>query len=343
MTAIARLILLTLVLVGCGTVVEIRNDPSPAPIDQNYHTMLMSTTCGEKYSMGQAGCSLAWDADLSAQSLSVLSPLGGSVLVYSAACGVDRKDYIPQGQIITYKLSELVPPGVQYCTFSLYTYWEKPPEIQTEVPFRGQSGKFYVRIRGHDVGAAQMSWTPQQGVSKVYQGLIYSQFREADQPSRDPILLNIAPTVSVTNGFYQLWSESKKIGVKKTAYSGQQIQIQRDQIMGDGKVGSYILPGWTVSAAGEPNYLDNDMIAAVEIFGKSAPKLSGVITIFAGQVCYETENTVSLVLLSGVEKASNKTKDCFPRPATDAIMGFYTNVGRAAYAFISGEKYTWIQ
>ena len=338
-------ILLTILLAGCGGAdIQLRNDPSAAPIDENYHTMLMKSSCSDSYSMGQAGCSIGVEEDLSKHSFSILTPLGGSLLIYSRECGVDRKDFLDKGAVVSFKLSELVPPGAEFCTFSLFTFWEKPKEITSDIPVRGQSGKFYVRIRPKGVDAATLSWSPQQGQEVKSKGIIFSQFRELVNPigpGREPILLRVTPTTPAVSGKYQLWSEAKQVGIKAKPYSGSEILISRDSILGAPKKGSFILAGWAIGTNGEP--LDNDFIVAVDIFGHKAPKLSGKLTFTETEVCYKTEATVSLSLISGVEKASNKVEDCFPKPTGDAVMAFFTVVGRAGYALIKGDTYSWIQ
>lgn len=337
---IAPLFLLTS-LIGCGGAsIQIRNDPSPSPMDENYHTMLMKSSCSDFYSMGQAGCSLGAEDDLSKETLMILSPLGGSLLIYSRECGVDRKDYLEAGAVVTFKLSELIPPNTEFCTFSLFTYWEKPKEIKTDVPFRGQSGKFYVRIRPHGSDPATLSWSPQQGVMQSSKGIIFSQFREFVNTDREPIILKIEPTKATENGKFQIWSEYKQIGIKSKPFTGKEILIPRNNILAF-KKDSYILAGWAIGVL--PEHLDNDFIVAIDVFGYKAPKLAGSIYFTDNEVCYKTEATVSLSLISGIEKASNKIEDCFPKPMEEAVMAFYTNVGRAAYAVIKEGAYTWIQ
>ena len=333
-------ILVLLALIGCaGMDIEIRPDPHPSPLDKNYHNLLMKSSCESGYSVGQAGCSVEEGEDLSKKTIQILTPLGGSVQVYSRECSVDRKDFIPKGQILSYSLKELVPAGAQFCTFSIYTYWEKPASIQTEVPVRGQSGKFYVRVRPKGRAAAKMAWTPQQGVIKQNEGVIYSQFRATERNEhREPVLLEIA--AQSFPGMFQLWSEPKQIGLKSTNYNSSNIQVNRDKIVPNQKTGSYILAGWILP---DDHVNVEDMVVAIDVFGQDVSKLSGSLNFNAKQVCFETENTVSLVVLSGVEKASNEVKGCFPKPTGDQVMAFFTNVGRAAYAFISGDKYVWIQ
>lgn len=341
-------VLFAFLLIGCGGAdIQLRNDPSAAPIDENYHTMLMKSSCSENYSMGQAGCSVGYDEDLSKHSFSILTPLGGSLLIYSRECGVDRKDYLDKGAVVSFKLSELVPPGAEFCTFSLFTYWEKPSSVASEIPVRGQSGKFYVRIRPKGVGPATLSWSPQQGQEQKSTGIIFSQFREMVNPigpGREPLLLKVNTTAPTNGGKFQIWSEAKQIGIKAKPFTGSEILISRDSILGPVKRGSFILAGWAIGTNGDP--LDNDFIVAVDVFGFKSPKLAGKITFTDKEVCYKVESTVSLVLLSGVDKASNKTEGCFPKPTVPAVFAAFTVVGRAGYSIINpdGEgSYQWIQ
>lgn len=328
-------------LIGCaGADIIIRNDPAPAPIDTGFHNALLETSCGPALAMGQAGCSFGHDESLDNQTLSVVSPLGGSVSIYSRECGYERRNVIAEGGRVSYRIKDMVPPGIGFCRFTIFTVWEKPPKIKTEVPVRGQSGEFFVRIRPEGTEAAHLAWTPVQGLHNEGAGILYSQFREVASPLGldEPILLKIRPSKEVDAGKYQLFSHAKGIGIKEADFAGDEISVPRDAILGTGAKGSYALAGWAIGKG-----LDDDFAVIVNIFDVKNLRLAAEIEPRASEVCFKTESTVSLVVLSGVDKASNDTEGCFKRPPGRAIMAFFTNVGRAAYAVIDGDEVTWIQ
>lgn len=342
-------ILFAALLVSCSSAdIKVQSDPNPPPLDTNFHNILMDATCAKGPAAGQIGCSLPYNEDLSKQVLTIFSPLGGALRIYSRTCGTDKSYFLSKGEKFNITLDEIVAPQAEFCTFSIFMRWDKPAEITTEVPFRGQSGKFYLRLRPYGTEPARLIWTPTQGALKESSGILYAQFRGLANPigphapipvaNREPLLLRIKTTSPVSVGKFQLWSEAKKIGIKTGDFAGDEILIGRDDILGPAKVDSYELTGFAVGKD-----LDNDFRVAVDVFRYDTQFLAGKVTLEPKQVCYETESVVSLVVLSGVDKASNKAKDCFPRPTGDALIGFFTNVGRAAYATIQGEKVTWLQ
>ena len=333
------LVLAVSLLVGCASAdLVIRNDPAPAPIDMGFHNILFSTSCGPEYSMGQAGCSFGHSESLTGATFSVISPLGGSVSVYSRECGYESRRLLKQGEAVTYKVAEMVPPGAEFCRFTVFSAWEKPPKIKTEVPVRGQSGEFFVRIRPEGAEPAYLSWTPVQGFHNAGTGILYSQFREIATALDEPILLTVKTTEPVEDGKYQLYNYSLGIGIKEASFSGSEIAIPRDAILGTGKKGGYTLAGWAIGDG-----LDNDIAIAVNIFDVKNLQLAAEIELTEKEVCFDSESAVSLVAISSVDKASNDPSDCFPRPSAKAIIGFFTNVGRAAYAVIEGDSVKWIR
>lgn len=351
--------LMLLLMAGCSTGFELRNDPNPSPIDHNYHTMLMQTSCSPSYSFGQAGCSLAPGEDLANHWLRVATPLGGSLAIHSTECGVDRKEWIEKGGVIQFALGDLIPPQTSFCTFSLYSFWQKPEGVESEVEVRGQSGKFYIKIRSEGAKPAKLGWTPPQGMIHEQDGMLFAQFREIAglpykppgitrssksvttlaAPGREPILLQIEATEPTSNGLYQIWSEAKQIGIKEQAFTGDSVEIHRSKILGNQKKGSFLLDGWMVGQEG----LDNEFSIAIDIFGVRVVKLAANVYLTETEICWDTESTVSLIVLSTSDTLYNETSMCVEKPKTDAILGFFTNVGRAGYAVYKDGKLKWIQ
>lgn len=329
-------------LAGCvGADVVIREDKNMSPLDGNYLTMAFRTVCeGEtRTTFGQAGCSMAWDGDLEKQSVSIVAPLRSSITVKSKTTGYYKTFIVDPAEILTIPLSELVAPQTEFATVSFFSKWEKPDKVKTEVPLRGQEGRFYFRLRPKGSEPAELTWTP-NGTATAHAGLGmgFSQFSADGALLREPILLSVKFSQAASDGRYQLFSEAKQIGVKNTPFSGEEILIPRSKIVGPGIVDSYTLAGWAVDKSG----LDNDFVAGISLYNPHIQKLGIKIWFTEKELCYSTENVVSLVALSSVEKASNDIEDCFPRPKGEAFLFAFTNVGRAAMAEIDGTKGTYV-
>lgn len=349
-TIILGLMLLS-TLGGCaGADIKVPNDASPAPLDTSYHNILMDATCAPGISAGQIACSLPYNEDLSKHSVTIFSPLGGSLDLVGHSCGVDKSIYLSQGEKHVIPLDELVPPQAEFCTISVFMRWQKPKALKTEVPFRGQSGKIYIRLRPYGTDPATMSWSPIETVPRESVGIIAGQFRGLapslvgpGRQDREPIMLRVKTTKSVKSGRYQLWSEAKKLGVKDSAYSGQEIMISREAILGTVASGGYTLPGWAIAAGDQMLSLDNDFVASIDVYRWDTKKLAAKAWFNGQKVCFEGETVIALAAMSGIDKAMNASSGCFERPSGEAILALFTNVGRASYALIQGETITWLQ
>lgn len=330
-------------LVSCtGVDIVIREDQNLSPLDGNYLTMAFQTTCeGETVTtFGQAGCSMAWDSDLWKQSFVVIAPLRSSLVVKSATTGYNKTFIMEPGEKLTFNLGEMVAAQTEYATFSFITKWEKPDKIKTEVALRGQEGRFYFRLRPKGSEAATLGWTPWgTATAAVIPGMAFSQFSADGEILNEPIMLSVHTSKSAADGRYQLWSEAKQIGVKNTPFSGDEILIPRSKIVGPGVKSSYLLAGWAVSRDGS---LDNDFVAGISQYDAHIKKLGIKLWFTEKKLCYATENVVSLVALSGVDKASNEIEDCFPRPQGEAFLFAFTNVGRSLMAEIDGAGGTYV-
>ena len=167
--------------------------------------------------------------------------------------------------------------------------------------------------------------------------MAFSQFSADGAMGDEPILLEVFTSKSVGLGRYQLWSEAKQIGVQNTEFSGEEILIPRKALLGPGELGFYTLAGWArtkeVSTLIE---LDNDFVVGMNLHHPHIKKLAVDVHFTDTEVCFITENVVSLTVLSDSDKISNEIEDCFDRPVGEAYMFFLTNVGRAAMAEIDG-------
>lgn len=330
---------------GCSSAdITIPVDPSPAPLDSNYHNILMRSSCGPGLGFGQMGCSVSSTQDLTKEHIEILSPLGGAMTVYSKECHYDERIMLDKGQIVKLSLFELVPPKTKFCTFSVVMNWVKPQEINTEVPLRGQSGRIYIRVRPDDSAPAELEWTPKQGNIQKASGLIFAQFRGNAGGTREPVILKVRTTKPVGNGIYELWSQQEGIGIKQQTFQGQELEIPADRLLGNFPFRSYILDGFAVgNAAPSMLYLDNSFTVAISIFRYDVVKLAARITKSdAKEICFDSENTVALAAMSGIDKALNASKGCFPRPADGSVLALFTSVGRSAYYIVGGDG-QWVQ
>ena len=338
----SAIICLLLIITGCaGADIVIRDDKNKSPLDGNYLTLAFETVCeGQRLvSFGQAGCSVSFDSDLSQSFVTIASPLRSSVSVKSKTTGYNKTFFVDAGETITWSLSELIPLQTEHATFSFVTKWEKPDSVKTEIAVRGQEGRFYFRLRPKDALPAKLTWSPSgSATKKALPGMAFSQFSADGSISDEPILLKINTTKSVGLGKYQLYSEAKQIGIKNTEFSGDEILVPKSKLIGPGKIDYYSMAGWAVSNELSLFELDNDFVVGVNLYDSHIRKLSAKISFTESKVCYKTENVVSLVALSDVEKASNDIEDCFERPQGIAYMFFFTSVGRSAFAEINGES-----
>lgn len=338
----AALTFLLVMIQGCSSPdLIIREDPNLSPTKTNYYTMIFETVCNGKkrISFGQAGCSLDYDSDLSKHSVTVVSPLGGSLVVTSDATKFDKTYILRAGERQTWTLDQLIPRQAEFATYVFYSHWEKPEEIKIEVAVEGQRGLFYYRLRPKGASPAILNWTPKgSATNESIPGMAFSQFR-ANGQSDEPTLLSIETTQMVGLGRYQLYNEAKQIGIKNTEFSGDEILLSSTPLLGPQTPGTYNLFGWarteTVGAV-TLLQLDNDFVVPIVLFDRHTKKLAASVKFTEEEVCYLTENVVSLVAISGIEKASNDIEGCFPRPTGEALLFFYTNVGRAALIKLDG-------
>ena len=339
-------LLLPLIISCAGADIVVPKDDSLPPAKGNYDNLIMKTDQYPDWSLGQTGVSLEYGEDLRNHTVTIFSPLGGVLFVYGYECGADRNYVLKQGEIKTFTLDEIVPAQVDFCTISFRMDWDDIPKV--ELPFEGQTGKLYVRIRDAGDTMSEASWLP--GPVERFTGIAWGQFRALANPSSpvnpvqldqtsEPIRLTITSSQPTEKGVYQLWSEAKKIGIKSTPFSGRQVQIERSQIVGSSTVQSYSLAGFLLGNDG----LRDDIWVGVNVFDNRVKRLGGSVTFTDTEVCYETESRVALSILEGNDKPQNAHEGCFPKPPGKAVMAFFTHNGTCAIARLNGEEYEWIQ
>ena len=341
-----------LFLSGCGSM-EVRKDPSPSPLDVGYNAALIEG-CGHLNS-GQVGCSYGFDEQIpDTDEIAVYSPLGGTITLFSRECGIDRRSYHKEGGRFTWKINELFPMRIKFCTLDVLVNWELPADIKTEYPIRGLRGHAYFRRRPDSSAPTQMEWAPQVGITKSYWGIAYAQFRgmttmpftegraKLASMRDEPILLRVKlnKPVSQGGGMYQLWGCDHGIESARLEPGVSEIEIPRDVILQDPRQGHCTMFGWAIDGEG----LQDDITVSYNVFDYTHVHLSADVSFNDDKtkVCYGTENTVSVVVYDG--KASNKLQDCFSFNPAGAGIGFFTHQGRAVYAIVTAEKeIKWVQ
>jgi hypothetical protein len=302
---------------------------------------------------GLSGCALPFESDLSNSSITIASPFPATVSINSYETGYSERYILEPGQPRTFLLSDLVPRQTEFATYVFFANWQKPKQIKTEVPVRGQSGLFYFKLAPKGSQRAKMVWSPAtEGPNGI--GITYAQFRALAEVStaskeieREPIRLQIETTASVADGRYQLYNAPKEIGVPTSPFAGDEILIGRHSLTGPGRVDSYTLFGWArTKQVGTVSLLelDNDFVVGVNLFRYDTAKLTAELTFTDDEVCYLTETSVFMIALSGVDELHNapdEGRGCFPIPEGTADMFFLTNVGRSAIAYIDGPNRTW--
>lgn len=324
-----------LTLTACGKV-EMRFDPAPAPVDVGYYTLLFEKE--NKLTLGQIGVSLSHDEDARGSKVAAYSPLPGRAQVYSRACGVDYAEYIDKPGRFEWDLGDWFPKDKSFCIVDIFFQWELPKGMTTQYPIRGLAGRVYLRRRPATSTVAKLHWNG----GETADGIITAQFRALPAPTvgGEPLALNVQASSPVQSGLWQLWGCDH--GKKAQPFSGQDIVVSREDIIGAGQKGSCVMFGFAVGPGGQPN---DDMVVAYDVYDKTNIKLSATATYDAssGKLCYTAEDSVSLVVFVDGKKnaASNKLQDCFS--GTDGKVGFFTHKGRAVYAVLNGGVISWLQ
>lgn len=337
MARIIQLVLLCTVL-GCAGA-KVRYDAAPSPVDQNQHTVLMEVDCGDgvlRPGFGQVGCN--FEPGKEAGSVTIHTPLPGSIAMISRACGVDQTDFHnDKGGSFKYDLKPLFPDGPNACVIDVFVAWQLPPKLTSEYPLRGMIGKIYLRRRQSGQGSVGFEWSS----GEKGDGIAWSQFRELasrdGQPvlATEPLSLKMKSPVPVTRGLYRLYGCGQ--GVSEASFVGDTITLERDTLLGPNpKKSGCMLFGWMTGIAADGSTVSADAVAGIEIFGAKVMKLAASVRAENGQICYDAENSVSLAVLNygKSNEGSNDLSHCFKAPAGLARLGLFTHQGRALYALI---------
>lgn len=352
---------ITALVVGCAGGMEVREDLSPSPLDLNYHSALIEA-CGN-INQGQASCSFGHD-EIPTGKLTVHTPLGGAIRIFSRECGFDRPFYAKKWGSYSWDLAEMIPLGVKFCEFSILVNWELPEGVESDYPLRGVSGRLYVRRRPKNSSPAIMQWAPNVGITNTFLGASYAQFRamstdvvhpvnpspsglkyEKPEPVSEPIILNILLSSPVEGeGLYKLWGCGNGVEETKLESGVGSIEIKRDTILGASpKQGSCTLFGWAVDS----DKLQDDFTVSVGVFGWKHVHLAANAWIEgegdSRKLCFASEPTVSVTVYA--DKVSNALEGCFDFVSDkDSLLGFFTHVGRARYAMVTKEgEIKWAQ
>ncbi len=350
---ILRLVL-ALVLAGCGGA-KVRPDSAPSPVDINHHTVLLETDCNgvQRTGFGQAGCS--WTPEETpAGTLTVHTPLPGSIQAVGRDCGVDETQFHPEkGGSFKFDLSrwakKMDTRATEFCRVNLFVRWQLPQGMTSEYVLKGMTGRVYLRRTRPGSHRPRFQWIPEAGGLGEQNGIAWSQFRAMSatdlQTASEPLRLVIDLPSPVVRGKYRLWGCSH--GEPGADFQGGRITVGRDVLLGSqSQAGACDLFGYAVGVLEDGSTYDADLVVPYEVFRADAQKLATNVRLEGDQVCYDTENTVSLAVLNHGDEnqASNKLSDCFKLPADGkARLGFFTHQGRAVYAVIEGGTITYLQ
>ena len=363
MKRIATLFIFVIIasLVGCQGK-EVRRDPSPSPLDVNYHAALVEGW--EHIARGQAGGSYAWNQDIPDDEVVRLhSPLGGDIKLFSRQCGIDWPDYKKAGGIFEYKINELFPPLVKFCVLDVIVAWELPDGFKTEYPLRGIRGQYYFRRRPDGAKPAKMQWAPQVGLSRWFNGIAFAQFRAYSQPEvvhpigpgapqmklkkqnrNEPVMLRVHlnDPAGEQGGLWKIQGCGNEVG--GALAPGQRIiEIKRSALIGEKPVqGTCALFGYAVDG----DTLKDDFVVVASVFGVSHVHLGGDARVEGEgderRVFFDVGNTVTVVTY-GHNEASNDLSGTFKYDPNAMGLGVFTHVGRAAYGIQVGDRIEWLQ
>lgn len=332
---------------GCATA-EVRYDAAPSPLDENHHTLLLESDCGDgvkKTGFGQMGCSYGFKEPV-VGSFTIHSPLPSVVKMYSKDCDIEISDFHGEaGGSFQYDLATgnkggpFLPAAVRACVVDIYVKWQVPPKMkQPQYELRGMSGRLYLRRRPENTEAASMRWLPSNIATK---GISWAQVREF--PGRDVVgqlQLEIAAPELIKSGKHRLYGCGK--GIEGQAADGTNFLITREQLLGSTwNKGRCMYFGYSTGTSVFGSWIDADAVLGVEIHGTGVQHLASDLRVTETEVCYDTESAVSLAVLNygATNRASNKVRDCFKLPEDgNARLGLFTHKGRALYAIIEAGK-----
>jgi len=346
-------LLLCVQLIGCQSR-EVRRDPSPSPLDVNYHAALVEGWAN--VARGQAGGSYAWNQDIpDEETIRLHSPLGGDIKLFSRQCGIDWPAYKKAGGVFDWKINELFPPLVNFCVLDVIVSWELPEGFTTEYPIRGIRGQYYFRRRPDGADPAKMQWAPQVGLQREFTGIVFAQFRaysdnEVVHPIakpktvNEPVMLRVSLThpVGKQGGLWKIQGCGNE--TNGMLVEGQErIEIKRSALIGNKPVmGTCVLFGYAVDG----DLLNDDFIVVASIFGVRHVHLGGDARIEGEgderRVLFDAGNTVS-VITYGHNEASNDLSGEFKYDPNAMGLGLFTHVGRAAYGVQVDGRIEWVQ
>lgn len=346
-------------IVSCGILggAKVRYDAAPSPISQNFHTVLIETSCSGRTQLGygQAGCSFAAGESLSGE-LVLHTPLPGTIHMIGKLCGVDSSKYHSDLQgsfhLPVAELMSGVPDTVTSCVVDIFVAWDLVKGMTSDYPLDGMIGRFYYRRRMPGRDQAEYTWGPSPALVGSMRGVGFGQFRSSTRfgdepfPTSEPMELVIKTSKPFAgNALYRLHGCGN--GVQEAPFSGDTIRVPVETLIGPAPVqGGCVLFGHAQGKDADGKPLINDLMLGLEVFGKNVMRLAGTVTVADGEACYEAESSVSVAILNhGTDnQLSTKLADCFKMPADGkARLGFFTHKGRSVYAVIDGEKVEYVQ
>lgn len=349
LTLIFVLVLL-LVLSACAGA-KARKDGAPSAIDSEHNTLLLELDVDGKQitKFGQVQWSYATGEKPKGR-VTIHTPLPGTITMVGPLCGVDRRDYHPdKGGSFQYDLSEVIEhwnPDITLCAINVHVQWELPKGLTSEYPLDGMIGKIYLRWRPDNKAPMHFGWSPSTAASGAPSpGIEAAQFRAYSSENDEPIRIEASIPEPVVEGLFTLYGCGN--GVQNVPFAGTNIIVSRETLLGvKADKGSCILQGRLVGKTADGRLVTYDGIVAAHVFAREAMKLSAAVTVQENKVCYNAEDTVSLVVMNygKTNEGSFELEHCFNLPADGkARLGFFTVKGRALYAKIEGGVVTYWQ
>jgi len=342
-------------LTSCGVFggAKVRYDAAPSPVNNNFHTVLMETTCGGRSQLGygQSACSLAAGEPYNGE-LILHTPLPGAIRLIGRLCGVDSAKYHNDVEgsfrIPIAELLDKVPESVTSCVVEVFVNWDLVKGMTSDYPLDGMIGRFYYRRRLEGRTTASMTWGPSPALVGTMQGVGFGQFRSVARggfPVSEPLELVIKTSKPVLEGTYRLFGCGA--GVELGTFSGDTIRLSREALIGPlPGVGGCMMFGYAMGKTAQGEAIHDDLVLGVEVFGKNVMRLAGSVALKDGKVCYTAESSVSVTILNHgtTNQLSTKLEDCFKMPADGkARLGFFTHKGRSVYAVIEGGVVEYVQ
>jgi len=322
---------------------KLRYDGAPSPIDTKYPSLLLEDP-KNGFVFGVSALAYTTDEEITGL-LNVYTPVKAIIHLYSQACGIDKVEFTKQGGVFGYPIKDLFPKEVAGpCVVAVLVRWQLPDNFETGgLEVRGMHGVVYLDRYEEGTGVV-LRWLPASQFPNSTEGMTSAKFRQSNVVD-SPIGLIVKASAPVTEGKWKIFN----CGVTAEGeFEGEEFLIPAHEInVAGASPGECLITGALVGKKADDTLLTQKFGIGRNIFRKDTQMLHGMVEIRNGKVCYEAENSVSMVVfvpydLNPTPEISGDLEKCFSR--SSGRLGFFTHTGRAAYAEVNDQGVVrWMQ